>query len=263
LVLPAPPTRALRTAPAPGATAGGSPRTLLVQLSAQRNRITDTDDWFRSHALSLPSYEIPNPTLRRQGTVPPSIPRAYRGHGLVNAIRQQGTVLLVYGGGATEGRYLVAADVDRNTYRYGYDFVRYVYPPGISPGGRAGPQGILWAVESDRILYVSNSNLNYARESRGMNAYVTAIRAGTNQLLWRSPPLVANAFTFEVWGDFVVSGYGFTAEPDFLYVLNRLSGEIVQRVPLGTAPEYIIRKGDRLYVRGYNTDFVFGIVPIR
>ncbi len=263
IVLPAPALRGVRATPAPGNTAGGAPRTLLVQLSAKRNRITDTDDWFRTNGLSLPEYEVPNPAMQRPGTLPPAIPQRYRGSPLLKAIRQSGMALLVYGTDPTGARYLVAADVERSTYRYAYDFTRYLYPPGVDPKGRAGPQGITWAVERDGILYVSNSHLTYARESRGMNAYITAVRAGTDLVLWRSTPLVANAFTFEVVGDFVVSGYGFTGERDFIYVMNRVTGDVAQRISLKAAPEYILRKGDRLYVRGYNTDFIFGIVPIR
>ncbi len=263
IVLPAPTLRGVRATPAPGSTAGGAARTLLVQLSAKRNRIIDTEDWFRNNGLSLPEYEIPNAAMQRPGTVPAGIPQRYRGNPLLKAIRQSGTVLLVYGTDPTGARYLIAADAERHTYRYAYDFAHYVNPPWIDPKGRAGPQGIMWAVERDGILYVSNSHLTYARESRGMNAYLTAVRAGTDGVLWRSSPLVANSFTFEVIGDFVVSGYGFTGERDYIYVLNRLTGEVVQRIALRTAPEYILRKGDRLYVRGYNTDFIFGIVPIR
>lgn len=263
IVLPAPPVRGTRATPAPGSTMGGAARTLLVQLSAKRNRIIDTEDWFRNNGLSLPEYEVPNAAMQRPGNVPAEIPQRYKGNPLLKAIRQSSTVLLVYGTDPTGARYLIAADPERNSYRYAYDFAHYVYPPGIDPKGRAGPQGVMWAVERDGVLYVSNSHLTYARETRGMNAYLTAVRAGTDVVLWRSLPLVANSFTFEIIGDFVVSGYGFTAERDYLYVLNRLTGEVVQRIALRTAPEYILRKGDRLYVRGYNTNFIFGIVPIR
>ncbi len=262
-VLPAPSLRGVRATPAPGSTVGGTARTLLIQLSVKRNRITDTEDWFRNNGLSLPEYEIPNAAMQRPGNVPAGIPQRYKGNPLLKAIRQTATVLLVYGTDPTGARYLIGADPERQTYRYAYDFTHYVNPAGVDPKGRAGPQGIMWAVERDGMLYVSNSHLTYARESRGMNAYLTAIRAGTDTVLWRSVPLVANSFTFEVIGDFVVSGYGFTGERDYLYVLNRLTGEVVQRIALRTAPEYILRKGDRLYVRGYNTDFIFGILPIR
>lgn len=261
VVLAPPPMRGLRAPAGPGGapSRGGAVRTLLVLVSSRRNRITDTEDWFRNSGLSLPEYELPSPAIQRPGNLPPGVPRRYRGIPLLKAIRQPGMTLLVYGKDPTEARYLVAVDFERGTFRYGYDFTNYLYPTG----SRAGPQGIVWAVERDGTLYVSHSHFTYARESRGMNAYLTAIRAGTDRVLWRSAPLVANAATFEVVGDVVISGYGFTAEPDFLYVTNRWTGEVAQRVPLKTAPEYILRKEERLFVRGYNTDYIFGMLTIR
>jgi len=53
------------------------------------------------------------------------------------------------------------------------------------------------------------------------------------------------------------TGYGFTAEPDFLYVLNQTDGRILQKVPLKNAPEYFVEKDNQLFVRTYHADYVF------
>ena len=74
-----------------------------------------------------------------------------------------------------------------------------------------------------------------------MNAYLTAIDVGTDAVLWRSAPLVANADTFEIIGDRIVTGYGFTAEPDWLYVLDRGTGAVTGGIPLASGPEFIMR----------------------
>jgi hypothetical protein len=42
-------------------------------------------------------------------------------------------------------------------------------------------------------------------------------------------------------------------------VLDRATGRVLQRLPLKSAPDYILRKGDRLHVRCYDTNYVFGI----
>jgi hypothetical protein len=42
-----------------------------------------------------------------------------------------------------------------------------------------------------------------------------------------------------------------------LYVLDRRTGRIVQRVALKSAPEHLRLKGDRVYVRCYDMDYVF------
>ena len=71
---------------------------------------------------------------------------------------------------------------------------------------------------------------------------------------------MSNAANFELVGDYLVTGYGFTQEPDFLFLLRRRDGAAVEKIPLKSAPDYIIRRGDRLYVRTYNTNYIFQIV---
>jgi hypothetical protein len=78
-------------------------------------------------------------------------------------------------------------------------------------------------------------------------------------VLWRSQPLVSNSWNFEVIGDLIVSGYGFTAQHDFLYLLNKRTGEVVQRLKIKSAAEYIISKGDKIHVRAYDTDLMLKI----
>ena len=90
-----------------------------------------------------------------------------------------------------------------------------------------------------------------------MNAYITAIDLTTKTPLWTSQPLVSNANNFLVLEKYLITGYGFTDETDFLYLLDRNSGDVVHSKVLGTAPDYIFRKGDRLLVRGYNIDYEF------
>ena len=65
-----------------------------------------------------------------------------------------------------------------------------------------------------------------------MNAYVSAIDVQTMKALWHSAPLVSNAANFEVVGDYLITGYGFTAEPDFLFVLRRDTGEAITKIPV-------------------------------
>ena len=62
-------------------------------------------------------------------------------------------------------------------------------------------------------------------------------------MLWQSPSLVANADGFAVVGDVIVTGYGFTAEPDYLYALDRQHRPVLDRLSLPTGPERITSKG--------------------
>jgi hypothetical protein len=49
-----------------------------------------------------------------------------------------------------------------------------------------------------------------------------------------------------------VSGYGFTAEPDFLYLLDRRTGGVLDRLALPTGPEIVRKRGNKLHVRTYD-----------
>ena len=63
------------------------------------------------------------------------------------------------------------------------------------------------------------------RSSGGQNGYITALDPRTGKLKWRSAPLTCNTSNFLLDGDAIIAGYGFTEEPDFLYVLDRKTGK--------------------------------------
>src|SRR5581483_10498838 len=86
----------------------------------------------------------------------------------------------------------------------------------------------------------------------GLNGYLNAVDLKRKRLLWRSPALVANADTFVLLNDTIVSGYGFTAEPDYLYAVDRRNGRVVGRLPLPTAADRIVRHGTVLTVDTYD-----------
>lgn len=91
----------------------------------------------------------------------------------------------------------------------------------------------------------------------GNNAFIAAININTGNLIWHSDPLVSNARNFVLIGDHIVSGYGFTDEDDYLYVISKTSGRTLSRQKLKTGPDWIIKKDNKLYVRTYDTDYVF------
>jgi hypothetical protein len=138
--------------------------------------------------------------------------------------------------------------------RYEYDFRTYAWPPRIAPGEREFVyEQVVWAKEADTgLLYVETAHSTYARSSYGLNAYLNAIDLKTKKLLWRSPALVANADTFVLLNGVIVSGYGFTDEPDYLYAVDRRTGHVVGRVPVPTGPQRIVRHGNTLTVDTYD-----------
>jgi hypothetical protein len=60
--------------------------------------------------------------------------------------------------------------------------------------------------------------------------------------------------------EYLVTGYGFTAEPDFLYLLDRKTGRVLDRLELPTAPEVVKLRGNRVHVRTHDGTVVARIV---
>jgi hypothetical protein len=246
-VLPAPPF----PAEPPAAPERGQGPT-LEQVSSRPNEITDLGAWFERNGLELPE--------RGPASLPGSVPRQLQDGLLVRAFEAGDSLFLLYGDAEFNARSLVAVDPRTFEFRYGYDLQEWRNPPDLE-GNMLTLQEIIWAAEEDGILYISFGHRTYAKESGGRNAYVTAIDPRTDRILWRSRPLVANARNFLVLGDRILSGYGFTAEPDFLYLLDRQTGEVVERHAVKSAPEHILPKDGLLHVRCYNTDDVFRLRP--
>jgi hypothetical protein len=232
----------------------------LILLSATPNQITDDEAWFERNNLSLPTYEVPNPFREIFGNIPNYMPKTFNNNMLVKAIRDKKQDYLIYGRNFAENKYLLIYDRNDKKFTHSYDFSNYIYAPNYLSGDLDYVnQTLNWLIAENNILYFSHSHSTYAKSSYGMNAYLTALDLETNQILWRSQPLVCNAGNFIIIDDVIICGYGFTAEPDYLYLINKNTGEILQQIPLKTAPDYIIPKDNKLYVRTYDTDYVFRI----
>jgi hypothetical protein len=180
-------------------------------------------------------------------------PRSVRGLPFQRSFCPGGTAFAFYGRDGASSRILLGGFGRQPGPRYGFDFVNYVWPPRIRPGEREFVyEELVWAREANGVLYVENAHLTYARSSYGQNAYVTAIDVKTGKRLWRSKALVANAQTFVVTPRYLVTGYGFTAEPDWLYLLDRKSGRVVERLALPSGPERLTKSGSHIVVRTYD-----------
>jgi hypothetical protein len=250
--LPAPPFTALL------AVAGSrpAPSTRLARLSERRNAITDTDRWFADNRLQWPAVEARRMRAVDRSSLPPGIALEHAGAELWRVIHDPPLELAIY-----SGRYVAGYDPAAGRYRFAYDFGAYITPPAFTVQDREFvAETVEWASAENGVLYVSNFHRTYARSSKGSNAYLTAIDLATHRMLWRSQPLVANANNFVVVGEVLVSGYGFTAEPDYLYVVDKRTGAILQRLAVKSGPEHLIRGRDRMFVRTYDTDYILRIV---
>ena len=229
----------------------------VVKVSEKRNKIIDDEEWWVGNRLAPITYEVPNQFRQITGNLPPVIPLEFRGQRVVKVIRSN-PILAIYGQDFTDGRCLLAIDPNSGKIEVAFDFSAFQWPHEFDQAERTYVKmETTWAHLEDGILYVEHAHRSYARSSKGYNAYISALDTRTGMLLWRSKALVSNARNFLVKDGAIITGYGYTAEPDFLYVLNLADGRILQKVPLKSAPDFFVEKGDELFVRTYHTDYVF------
>jgi len=215
----------------------------------------------------------PQPSFLEE-TLPLEIPPAYGTLPLSHAIDSKPYLLAVYG-----DRVIAIFDAAKKVIGV-FDLVSYATPPASTAGkaivGKAtlttaeGTQHaditvdtnsivlhLLHALAADGVLYVEHAANTYTKEAKGQTGYMTALDIATGEMLWRSAPLVSNGQNFAIVRGGLLCGFGFTAEPRFMFVLDRATGLKKQTLPTSTTPNIIIPKGNAIYVRGYDSDFVF------
>lgn len=108
-------------------------------------------------------------------------------------------------------------------------------------------------------LFISMSHPTYA-DSMPYNAYIIAVNPFDGTVVWKSRPLSSNADNFAIADDIIYCGYGFTDEDDFIYQVNKYTGEIINTIPVKTGPDYFYVRDGHLFVRTYNTNYEFAFI---
>ncbi len=108
----------------------------------------------------------------------------------------------------------------------------------------------------DGIFYGASVTNGYAQPN---TCFMFAYDLENEKLLWRSADQSYNSMNFVVEGDVLIFGYGFTAEPDYLYQINRNTGEIIDRLLLKKMPDLIVEQDGKLYVHTYSYNYVIEI----
>ena len=148
-------------------------------------------------------------------------------------------------------------DYETNELLHTYDMSVLCNGPDEEEG-KESSQYIHWAKAMDGVLYVSLAHNGYTSEAP-WSGYMVAIDMSTDKVLWRSEPQVSNACNFQIVDDTIICGYGFTAEPDYLYLLDKNTGEKVEQIKLESAADQFEIKDDTLYVATYNTAYTYKI----
>lgn len=233
----------------------------LKTKSCKPNNITDDENWFKKNKLSMNKYEVPNPYANTSGNLPKGLAVTWDDLIITSAFYDASYIYCTYGLDFSEGYILNIYDAKSLKMVYSLDFSNYRYSPKyIKADYEFIQQKINWATIKKNVLYISHSHNTYAKSSKNMNAYITAIDLEDMSIRWRTKALVSNSNNFVIVDDVIMSGYGFTAEPDYLYQIDMNNGKVLTKIPVKSSVSYIMKKGNALYVRTYNTDYKFDIV---
>lgn len=106
------------------------------------------------------------------------------------------------------------------------------------------------------ILYFNAACISYSSGSGGLCSSLYAINPVERKRIWKSDYLVSNDI-FLLTGELIVAGYGFTAEPDYLYLIDRKTGNTLNKTKLDSAHKYMEFVGKKLNVITYNKHYIF------
>lgn len=241
----------------------------LQQLSKVSNGITDTDLWIKSH---LPdkinsSYTFTPGGNRASNELKSKVPLVYQDK-VRRSIDLHGAYNVIYYGERDEygGDFgvnptlVVVTGSDLSKVLYSFDFSNFsVYKYTKSEEHDFTKISVSNVVVEDNVLYANIDHRTYSSSSSGYNAYLVAVDLETKGIKWVTKPLTCNA-NFIIDNDLIYTGYGFTKEEDYIYVIDKASGTRLHAIKVEKGPEYFAVKDGKLYVRTYSLDYVFQIV---
>lgn len=226
----------------------------LELYDSEPNEIYDEDEWFDDNGLPYPEP----PVKLDETTIP--LQTKY-GHLYVLRKTEKWAVAV----------YRIACLIDRISQSCDAEFMytlvilentvpvkvhavynlSYFYPTILE---------LCWLEASGDYVYFNAAYNDFAELTEGNTGYLYCLDISTGTIVWATRNLVSSYYGFTVYGDYILTGYGFTNEDDFLYVIDRFTGEIVQTIPIKTAHEYILVKGAFCFVRTYNTNYIYKII---
>lgn len=60
-------------------------------------------------------------------------------------------------------------------------------------------------------------------------------------------------------GDVILCGYGFTAEDDYLYQIDKHTGRIIVQTDVASMADCLIEQDGKLFIHTYNRDYIFKV----
>jgi hypothetical protein len=229
----------------------------LTTISRTGNAVTDDERWFADNVLPQPTdpkdeewRQVPGETrwgelkfFRSDGDIHVGIYQAQTPRKAAQKEKGMGSIY--------DKEFSYAAVLFNADFAPQKLFVLEEFHPGILEMSDAHLAG--------KILYFDCNYNGYASIAKKKTGYLVALDLDGERVLWTSRSLVASFRGFVVLDDAVITGYGFTDERDALFVFNRFTGKQWVKLKLRSAPEFIIPKADKLYVRTYDTNYLFQV----
>jgi outer membrane protein assembly factor BamB len=92
----------------------------------------------------------------------------------------------------------------------------------------------------------------YSKTFGGKCGYMVAVDLATQKMLWRSDDLTSTG-PFVLTGGVLITGYGFTAEKDYVFALDAATGKTLQRILVDSTPEGMELTGSQLKAVSYGS----------
>lgn len=145
-------------------------------------------------------------------------------------------------------------------FMYKLDFSLFSRAPRVKSGDEEFVgQAVRYAHLVGDILYVQHGHGTYAYSSMGQNAYISAIDLKENEILWTTQPLTCNS-NFVIVDNTIICGYGFSAEPDYIYLVDLATGKRRQTIKVVTGPDMIVQKGNQIHVLTYDHYYIYDMI---
>lgn len=237
-----------------------SDNSITLKLASKKmNQIIDKEKWLSNNQISLPLYEVYNEFRSIEGDLPIGIPKKYKNYIITKGFKYNEYNIFIYGVNFGEKRFMAITNKENTQIQHFLDFKNFNYAPKTLEGYRDLVfQSIDWAIIEKNILYVSHGHSTYAKSSFGKNSYISAINLTNYEIIWTTEPLTCGS-SFILVNNSIICGYGFTNEPDYLFVVDKKTGKRNQTIDLEKGPSYIIQKENKIYVRTYDLDYEFYI----
>jgi hypothetical protein len=160
---------------------------------------------------------------------------------------------------APKASRLIVTNFDLSAIVADLSFENYIYAPKIMEANKDfASQEISMVKIQNEILYFSHYATSYAEYTYGLNGYITAYDLRSDKIKWTTNPLVCNS-DFQIYGNYIITGYGFTLEPDYMSIVDIRTGQTINKINLADAPAYIRLNGNKIFVHTYSHEYVFGI----